>query len=147
VQWLDWVSEREKLELLDRAAVLVCASLDEGFGFPALEAMARGCPVLASWAGSLPEVCGDAAVYVKPRDAEGIAAALLALVDTGPLRQTLVDRGLRRAAAFDWDASAAAHVRLFREVLASGAGGREAERPPAALGGEPPLDAAVQSGQ
>ena len=124
IQFLDWVSEEVKLELLDRAAVLACPTLDEGFGFPALEAMARGCPVLASTAGSLPEVCGDAAIHVAPQDTEGVAAALLAVLSPGPLREDLALRGIRRAASLDWAASAAAHLQLFREVLAARSLGR-----------------------
>lgn len=124
IQFLDWVSEEVKLELLDRAAVLACPTLDEGFGFPALEAMARGCPVLASTEGSLPEVCADAAIHVAPRDTEGVAAALLAILSPGPLRDDLTSRGIRRAASLDWAASANAHLHLFREVLAARALGR-----------------------
>jgi glycosyltransferase involved in cell wall biosynthesis len=139
VAFLSWVSEEEKLALLDRAAVLVCPSFDEGFGFPALEAMARGCPVVASRAGSLPEVCADAAIYIAPQDAEGIAAALLGVLSPGRLRDTLVEKGARRATSFGWNASAAEHLRLFREVLAAGGRGRRASRwPAAALDAAPP---------
>ena len=133
IQFLDWVSQGVKLELLDRAAVLVCPSLDEGFGFPAMEAMARGCPVLASSAGSLPEVCADAAIFVAPQDTEGVAAALLAVLSPGPLRDRLVLKGTQRAASLDWAASAAEHLHLFREVLAAREFGRRASPLPAAV--------------
>ena len=132
IQFVGWVSQREKLELLDRAAVLVCPSFDEGFGFPALEAMARGCPVLSSRAGSLPELCADAAVYVAPQDAAGVAAALLALLSPGPQRSGMVEKGTRRAASFDWDASAAEHLSLFRDLLAARDLDRQPSRRPAA---------------
>ncbi len=137
IQFLGWVSQGEKLELLDRAAVLVCPSFDEGFGFPAIEAMARGCPVLASRAGSLPEVCADAAIYAAAQDAEGVAAALLAVLSPGLLRESLVERGTRRAASLDWGASAAAHLSLFREVLGAGDLGRRASGWRAAAGHSP----------
>jgi len=143
IQFLGWVSQREKLELLDRAAVLVCPSLDEGFGFPALEAMARGCPVLASWAGSLPEVCGDAAIYVAPQDAESVAAALLAVLSPGPLRESLVEKGTRRAPSLDWSASAAEHLGLFTEVLAAGDLDRRTSRWPTAAVAAAPSSAGV----
>ncbi len=143
IQFLGWVSEREKLDLLDRAAVLVCPSLDEGFGFPALEAMARGCPVLASRAGSLPEVCADAAMYVAPQDVEGLAAVLLAVLSPGPLRAGLVDKGTQRAASLEWGASAAAHLGLFRKVLADGDLGRRASRWPAAAAVATPSPAGI----
>lgn len=143
VQFLGWVSEREKLELLDRAAVLVCPSFDEGFGFPALEAMARGCPLLASWAGSLPEVCADGAIYFGPHDARGLAEALLAVLSPGPLRESLVEKGTRRAASLDWSASAAEHLGLFSEILAAGDLDRQTSRWPRAAVAAAPSSAGV----
>jgi glycosyltransferase involved in cell wall biosynthesis len=117
------VSETEKLELLDRASLLVSPSLYEGFGFPALEAMARGCPVIASTAGSLPEVCGDAARYVDPLDPARMAAALQEVLLDERLRADLIERGFRRARTFSWENSAREHVNLFEEVLAQRAHG------------------------
>ena len=143
IQFLGWVSEREKLELLDRAAALVSPSFDEGFGFPAVEAMARGCPVLASRAGSLPEVCADAAIYFGPQDAAGIAEALLAVLSPGPLRESLVEKGTRRAASLDWSASAAEHLGLFGEILAAGDRDRRTSRWPTAAVAAAPSSAGV----
>jgi glycosyltransferase involved in cell wall biosynthesis len=137
VAFTSWVSEDEKLALLDRAAALVCPSFDEGFGFPPLEAMARGCPVVASRLGSLPELCADAAVYVDPHDAGGIASALLNVLSQERLREMLVERGARRAAMFDWDASAGEHIRLFREVMAARDLERASRWPAAALDATP----------
>jgi glycosyltransferase involved in cell wall biosynthesis len=112
------VTDAEKLDLLDRASVLVCPSLYEGFGFPPLEAMARGCPVVISSTGSLPEVGGDAARYVDPLDAPGMAAAIHEVLTDSSLRDRMIDRGYRRARTFSWEASARQHVSLFEEVLA-----------------------------
>jgi glycosyltransferase involved in cell wall biosynthesis len=112
------VSDAEKLELLDRASVLVCPSLYEGFGFPPLEAMARGCPVVISNTGSLPEVGGDAARYVDPRDANGMAAVIHDVLTDARQRERMIDRGYRRARTFSWEASARQHASLFEEVLA-----------------------------
>jgi glycosyltransferase involved in cell wall biosynthesis len=112
------VTDAEKLELLDHASVLVCPSLYEGFGFPPLEAMARGCPVVISSTGSLPEVGGDAARYVDPLDAPGMAAAVREVLTDHRLRERMIDRGYWRARTFSWDASARQHVSLFEEVLA-----------------------------
>jgi glycosyltransferase involved in cell wall biosynthesis len=114
------VSDAEKIDLLDRASVLVCPSLYEGFGFPPLEAMARGCPVVISRTGSLPEVGGDAARYVDPRDAAGMAAAVHEVLTDERLRQGMIERGYRRVRAFSWEASARQHVGLFEDVLALG---------------------------
>jgi len=112
------VTDAEKLELLDRASVLVCPSLYEGFGLPPLEAMARGCPVVISSTGSLPEVGGDAARYVDPLDASAMAAAIHEVLTDARLRERMIDRGYRRARRFSWEASARQHVSLFEEVLA-----------------------------
>jgi glycosyltransferase involved in cell wall biosynthesis len=112
------VTDAEKLDLLDRASVLVCPSLYEGFGLPPLEAMARGCPVVISSTGSLPEVGGDAARYVDPLDAHGMAAAIHEVLTDPCLRERMIDRGYRRARTFSWEASARQHVALFEEVLA-----------------------------
>jgi glycosyltransferase involved in cell wall biosynthesis len=104
------VSTDELVSLYRRASALVFPSLYEGFGLPPLEAMACGCPVATSNAGSLPEVVGDAAVSFDPRDPESIAAGILDALDgADELRQ----RGLARAAGFTWDATARAHDRVY----------------------------------
>ncbi len=104
------VSEVELVDLYRRAACVVFPSLYEGFGLPLLEAMACGCPVAAARAGSIPEVCGDAAVLFDPRHADAIAAG----VDEALRRSTdLRERGVRRAAAFTWDEAARGHDRIY----------------------------------
>lgn len=120
VRFLKNVPDSEKLLLLDEASVLVDASFDEGFGFPALEAMARGCPVLAARAGSLPEVCADAALYFDPRDPANLARVLRRALDDDRLRATLAERGLSRAPGFSWALSARAHLDVFEELLSGG---------------------------
>ena len=89
------------------ADVVVQPSLHEGFGLPALEAMAAGTPVLASRAGAMPEVCGDAALYCDPESEDDIARALLALAGDSALRTRLTAAGRARARTFSWDACAA----------------------------------------
>jgi glycosyltransferase involved in cell wall biosynthesis len=93
--------------LYRHAVALIFPSTYEGFGLPPLEAMAHGCPVAASRAASLPEVCGDAALYFDPASVADIAAALRRLLDDEALRQRLRAAGLARAATFRWQASAA----------------------------------------
>ena len=88
------------------AYMLVTASLYEGFGLPALEAMAAGTPCLVSRAGSLPEICGDAALYGDPTDEEAFAARLLETATNRELRDGLVESGRRHAARFTWSRSA-----------------------------------------
>jgi glycosyltransferase involved in cell wall biosynthesis len=105
----------ERVSLYRRAAALVFPSLYEGFGLPPVEAMACGCPVAASRAGSLPEVVGDAAVLFDPHDPEAIAAGVLEALDRA---HELAPRGIERAASFTWDATARAHDRVY-ELAAS----------------------------
>jgi len=101
----------ELVELYRRAECLVFPSLYEGFGAPVLEAMACGTPVAAARAGSLPEVCGDAAALFDPRDPEAIAAGVReALSRAKELRAA----GIERAAAFTWEASARSHAEAYR---------------------------------
>lgn len=95
--------EREELELLySRAVATLFLSRYEGFGFPALEAMASGCPVIASNAASIPEIVGDAGLMHAPDDLQGIASSMVKLLDTPSLRDDLIARGKERARRFDW---------------------------------------------
>ena len=111
------VSEAELADLHRHAAALVIPSLHEGFGLPALEAMAAGTPVLAARTAGLAEVCGNAARYCDPRDTGSIAAGLVELATVPPLREELRRRGIRRAADFSWRASAEAHLRAYNLAL------------------------------
>ena len=88
-------------------------SLYEGFGLPPLEAMACGCPVAASTAGALPEVCGDAAVYFDPTDVEAMAGAM---VEADQRRDALRAKGFARAAQFTWEAVAHRHEGVYRTL-------------------------------
>jgi glycosyltransferase involved in cell wall biosynthesis len=87
--------------LYSAATVVALVSLYEGFGLPALEAMACGAPVLVSDRGSLPEVTGDAAIMIDPRDTRAIAVGLRSLLDPTE-RNRWRERGRRRAARFTW---------------------------------------------
>ena len=107
------VSRDELVSLLRRASALIFPSLYEGFGAPPLEAMACGCPVAASAAGSLPEVCGDAALLFDPRSVDAIADAIRRVLDHP---DDLVERGLAWAQRFTWRASAEAHESAYREL-------------------------------
>ena len=107
------VSEDELVDLYRRAAALVFPSLYEGFGQPPLEAFACGCPVAAARAGSLPEVCGDAARLFDPHAPEEIAAAVAEVLDAP---DEWSRRGLVQAARFTWERSARGHDDVYREL-------------------------------
>jgi len=102
--------------LYQRALALVFPSLYEGFGLPLLEAMHIGCPVVASSASAVREVCGDAAVYCDALQPQGIAAALRELIDRPAQRDLMRERGRSRARQFGWDASAASLRELVEAV-------------------------------
>jgi alpha-1,3-rhamnosyl/mannosyltransferase len=102
--------------LYQHARVLAVPSRDEGFGLPVLEALAWGCPVVASCLGSLPEVGGDAALYADPDDAAAWAAALGRVLDDPGLAADLSARGRRRAAGFGYDATARATHAVYQRV-------------------------------
>jgi glycosyltransferase involved in cell wall biosynthesis len=118
------------------AAALAVPSRSEGFGLPALEAMARGCPVVASDAGALPEVVGDAGVLVPPDDPDTLAAALDRVLTDDSLATGLGAAGHRRAATFTWSACTAAHVAAYQAAL--GTPGRSTARPANGGPGDPP---------
>jgi glycosyltransferase involved in cell wall biosynthesis len=101
-----FVPDVDLAALYGRAYALAFPSLLEGFGLPAVEAMACGCPVAASRAGSLPEVVGDAGVLFDPLDVDDIARGLRLLLDDPARRDHLAALALRRAATFDWGRSA-----------------------------------------
>ena len=107
--------------LYENALALVFPSTYEGFGLPPLEAMSCDCPVAAAQAASIPEVCGEAALYFDPRSVEQIAAAMQLLLDDAPLRRRLIDAGRERARAFTWDGAAARLQQHLQPLLVSGA--------------------------
>jgi glycosyltransferase involved in cell wall biosynthesis len=88
----------------------------EGFGLPPVEAMACGTPVVASHAGSLPEVVGEAGLFFEPTDVRAISACLRRIVVEAGLRAELGAKALRRASRFTWAASARAMLDAFEEL-------------------------------
>ena len=113
-----YVSSRERSALYKNASLLVFPSFHEGFGFPPLEAMLNACPVVASHTSCIPEVCGDAAYYVDPADAESIAEGIRRVATNETTRYHLIQQGLLRARMFSWRMSAESHVRLIRLLSA-----------------------------
>jgi glycosyltransferase involved in cell wall biosynthesis len=112
VRFLGYMPDETLAVLYRLAAVFVFPSLYEGFGLPPLEAMASGTPVVTSNVSSLPEVAGDAAILVDPRDPVSIADGIRRVLTEPGLRDALRAKGHRRAAEFSWERS----VRRIREI-------------------------------
>lgn len=136
VHFPGFVPDEDLPALYAAADMLVSPSLYEGFGLPALEAMAQGCPVVASTRGCAPEVVGDAALLADPYSVDDIHGQMTRLATDRALRAALVARGYRRAAIFSWERAARETLALF-ERLAGRAHARVQSEPDArATGGE-----------
>jgi glycosyltransferase involved in cell wall biosynthesis len=108
----------EKLEsLYRRARIFAFASMDEGFGMPALDAMAHGLPVITSNRSAMPEVVGDAALLVDPENVDELASALRLLALDEALREDLARRGRDRAAGFSWNTAVDRTWEVYQELL------------------------------
>ncbi len=119
IAFLGYVHEKHKPALYRGASALVFPSFYEGFGLPVLEAMACGTPVITSFAGSLPEVGGDAAIYVDPFNVSDLVGAFSQLFHPtgGPaLRKLLTERGITRSREFTWEKTAEATLAAFRAL-------------------------------
>ncbi len=125
VEVLGYRTNPEVLAWMGRAAIVVVPSRwEEPFGLVALEAMAMGAALICTRRGGLPEVAGDAAVYVDPADPDGIAAALVALAQDAPRRARLAAAGQARAQGFDLGPAAAMLDAFRRQVLEGSGAGR-----------------------
>lgn len=107
-------SEGELVWLYSQAEALIFPSLYEGFGLPPLEAMSLGCPVIASRAASIPEVCGSAALYFDPHSRDSLAEAISRLPRE---REELIAKGKERARRLTWRLCAQRHMELIRDCL------------------------------
>lgn len=119
VRFLGRLPDEDLLLLYNAAQVHVYPSLYEGFGLPPLEAMACGTPTVTSNVSSLPEVVGDAALLVDPRDPEALAEALWRAYGDEDLRRHLRERGLERAGVFSWVKAARETLAVYRRVAAA----------------------------
>ena len=125
---LGYVDDAELSAVLLDAAVLAYPSRYEGFGYPPLQAMAAGVPVVATAAGSIPEVVGEAALVVAPGDSDALAQALASVLDDRDLSDRLGGAGRERAGTFSWNACARGMSELYRDAAAGvqyRRGGRE----------------------
>lgn len=122
--YLGYISEADLPGLVAGASLFVYPSLYEGFGFPVVQAMAAGVPVLTSNNSCLPEIAGDAAVLVDPHSASEIAAGLTGLLESEARRAQLGLRGRARAQQFHWDACAEKSLAFFRRITSQAARSR-----------------------
>ena len=106
VKHVGYVSDSELKSLMSNAKWFIFPSIYEGFGIPPLEAMSCGCPVLSAKAASLPEVCGDAALYFNPADAVALADLLMDASTNSAIREQYKLKGKERAASFTWEQAA-----------------------------------------
>ena len=117
IKLLENVTASELPAFYALAKGLILPSFYEGFGLPALEAMAAGCPVIAAKSSSLPEVCGEAAYYIDPHDFKSIALAMKKLACDGVLRDNLRAKGFERVQKFTWASSVKKHLQVIEELL------------------------------
>ena len=119
LELMPYVAQQALPALYRGARLVAMPSLAEGFGLPALEAMACGTPVVVGNTSAMPEVVGDAGLLVDPEDTGAISDAILRLLTQASLRKELIARGLARAAAFSWERTARQVLAVLDEVAAS----------------------------
>lgn len=109
------VPKEDLLVLYNYALSFVYPSIYEGFGIPILEAMACGCPVITAQSSSLPEISGNAALYVNPFDVEDISSAIFKLLDNDGLRKILIERGFENIKRFNWEQTAIKTLNIYKK--------------------------------
>lgn len=117
VKFTGYLSDLEVKDYVRGADVLIIPSLYEGFGLPPLEAMACRTPVISSNVASLPEICGEAAIYFNPTDEEQLAKKILELLSNKCMQEELIALGLERVNQFNWNKSREAHKKIIKELL------------------------------
>jgi glycosyltransferase involved in cell wall biosynthesis len=116
---IDFVDDEDLAALYRFAAVTLLVSLDEGFGFPPLEAMACGCPTVVSNRGALPEVTGGNAMVVDPLDVRALARAIEQVITDSRLRLNMIAGGKTWSQSFTWERAAQRYAALYDEVIGS----------------------------
>jgi glycosyltransferase involved in cell wall biosynthesis len=116
---MDYVKQKELIKVYQHAKLFIFPSYHESFGFPVIEAMACGTPVICSHTSSLPEVGGDAVIYCDPNDINDIRTKMELVLNNEALQKELIQKGLERSKTFSWEKTAQQHIELFEEVLKS----------------------------
>lgn len=116
IKKMGWLPSEQLPILLSGAQGLVFPSIYEGFGLPTIEAMSCGCPVIASIAGALPEIVGNAGLLVETHDVEGFANKMIEVVTNEQLRQDLIHKGFKRSKEFSWEKCARETLGVLESV-------------------------------
>lgn len=116
IRFVGKVTEQDLVMYYKSASVFVFPSLSEGFGFPPLEAMASGVPVISSSATAMKETVGEAGVLVDPKDIRGFTEAITKVLNSKNLQQELTEKGFRRALRFTWKQCAQEHIDVYNHV-------------------------------
>ena len=119
IEIIDFLDQDKLKEIYQKTKVFIFPSFHESFGLPPLEAIACGTPVIVSDIGALPEVCGDAVLYIDPYNVADIARKIEKLLSNEVLQKELIEKGLKRVKQFSWQNSAKEHLKVFEEVLKS----------------------------
>ena len=117
VVFMEGLSVARLCELYNLADLFVYPSLYEGFGFPPLEAMSSGCPVITSDVSSLPEVVGDAGITINPHDTKNLSDQLMKVLTDENLRNEMRTRGIGQAGKFSWDTCISETLKVYEEAL------------------------------
>jgi len=113
IGFLGYVPEEDKVYLYNLASLFVFPSFYEGIGFPPLEAMASGTPVITSFSSSLPEIVGGAGFMVDPYNTGDLIEAIRQILSDAPLREELIKKGLKKAAGFNWETAAKGYLAIL----------------------------------
>lgn len=116
IDWLDWISESEKINLLNRCKALVIPSLWEGFGLPALEALAYGTSVIATDKGAIKEIIGDKGLYFNPYDTNDIANAMYEIATNKSIEDNFKEFGPKRASEYSWNEAARKIEKIISQI-------------------------------
>jgi len=116
IMFLGYIDKNDKAAVYNLSSLFVFPSFYEGFGFPPLEAMASGVPVITSFASSLPEIAGNSAVMVDPYNVNDLSIAINKVLSDNVLRNNLIEAGEKKAAIFSWKNAAQSYVDLFESI-------------------------------
>jgi glycosyltransferase involved in cell wall biosynthesis len=117
VQFTGWISDEDLPLIYQKASLFIFPSIYEGFGFPSLEAMAAGCPVISSNSACMPEIYDDAALYFYPLDKKGIGERIHEVLHNSEIRAELVKKGLKKAQEYSWDEAVKQKLLLIENYL------------------------------